>query len=95
MLVSLIALGLFGYALISKATGGAALPGWASLLAVTAFLGGIQLLTLGTVGLYVGRIYEEVKARPLYLVRETCGIEAAEPSAQSVLFTGRSGWRSP
>jgi glycosyltransferase involved in cell wall biosynthesis len=95
MLVSLIALALFGYALISKATGGAALPGWASLLAVTAFLGGIQLLTLGTVGLYVGRIYEEVKARPLYLVRETCGIDATEFPAQNVLFTARSDWRSP
>ena len=79
MLVSLLSLGLFIYALVSKVTGGASLPGWASLLAVTAFLGGIQLLTLGTVGLYVGRIYEEVKARPLYLVRETCGIESPSP----------------
>jgi glycosyltransferase involved in cell wall biosynthesis len=75
--VSLLSLGIFVYALVSKLVGGAQLPGWASLLAVTAFLGGIQLLTLGAVGLYVGRIYEEVKARPLYLVRDECGVEPA------------------
>jgi dolichol-phosphate mannosyltransferase len=93
MLVSLVSLGIFVYALIAKAAGGASLPGWASLLAVTAFLGGIQLLTLGTLGLYVGRIYEEVKRRPLYLVQETCGIEsvpgqpAVEPLATARLRT--------
>jgi glycosyltransferase involved in cell wall biosynthesis len=86
MLVSLISLALFVYALTSKLTGGAALPGWASLLAVTAFLGGIQLLTLGTVGLYVGRIYEEVKQRPLYVVRETCGIEASESLGRNAVL---------
>jgi glycosyltransferase involved in cell wall biosynthesis len=90
MLVSLVSLGLFVYALISKLVGGASLPGWASLLAVTAFLGGIQLLTLGTVGLYVGRIYEEVKARPLYLVRETCGIE--EPITPATGVGRSSAW---
>jgi polyisoprenyl-phosphate glycosyltransferase len=86
LLVSLLSLGIFVYALVSKITGGAALPGWASLLAVTAFLGGIQLLTLGTVGLYVGRIYEEVKARPLYLVREQCGIGGTSTRRQTKSF---------
>lgn len=44
------------------------LPGWTSLMVVLLFLGGIQLTTVGIVGEYVARIYEEVKARPLYLL---------------------------
>lgn len=45
-------------------------PGYASLLVVTLFLGGLQLITLGIIGEYIGRMFEEIKARPLYLVRE-------------------------
>ena len=46
-------------------------PGISSILFVVLLLGGIQLITLGIVGEYVGRIHDEVKGRPLYLVRET------------------------
>jgi polyisoprenyl-phosphate glycosyltransferase len=49
------------------------LPGWTSLMVVVLFLGGIQLVTIGIVGEYVARIYEEVKARPLYLVARRVG----------------------
>lgn len=47
-----------------------AVPGWSTLAASVLFLGGIQLVGVGIVGEYVGRIFEEVKQRPLYLVRE-------------------------
>lgn len=44
------------------------IQGWSSLLIVIVFMGGIQLMTIGIVGEYIGRIYEEVKGRPLYII---------------------------
>jgi hypothetical protein len=43
-------------------------PGWASIVTVVAFLGGVQLGMAGMTGLYIARIYDEVKQRPLYVV---------------------------
>ncbi len=48
-------------------------PGYASLLVTITFLAGVQLIVIGMVGQYVARIYDEVRARPLYLVREARG----------------------
>lgn len=53
------------------------IPGTASIIISILFLGGVQLLCLGILGEYLGRVYENVKARPLWTVRETCGIENA------------------
>ncbi|MBQ7036264.1 MAG: glycosyltransferase family 2 protein [Clostridia bacterium] len=47
--------------------------GWASLLAVQLFFNGVMLIMLGIIGTYIGRIYEESKGRPLYIVREEIG----------------------
>ncbi len=53
--------------------------GWASLFIVVLLMGGVQLLVLGIFGEYIGRIYEESKGRPLYLIAETRGIRASSP----------------
>ena len=50
-------------------------PGWAAQWIGTLFLGGVQLLALGVIGEYVGRIYGQVKERPLYIERERIGFE--------------------
>jgi dolichol-phosphate mannosyltransferase len=47
--------------------------GWTMLMCVVLFLGGTQMLSLGVIGAYIGRIYSETQGRPLYLVREVVG----------------------
>lgn len=54
--------------------------GWASTLAVILFVGGVQLLMLGIIGEYLGRVYDEVRHRPLYVIRSRVGL--AEDSTQ-------------
>ena len=64
------------YALIVRIYTTTWVRGWTSIFTAVLFLGGVQLITLGIVGEYVGRIYAEVKLRPLYVVRERLGFDA-------------------
>ena len=57
---------------------GSYLPGFSSITIAILLLGGIQLIALGIIGEYVGRIYDEVKGRPLYLVRSRLNIPEEE-----------------
>jgi dolichol-phosphate mannosyltransferase len=73
-------------AIVLKLAGG--LPpvsGWASLAVLVSFLAGMQLILLGTVGLYVARAYEQGKHRPLYLVAERHGLDSARLGTDHVL----------
>jgi dolichol-phosphate mannosyltransferase len=56
--------------------------GWTSIFTAVLFLGGVQLITLGIVGEYVGRIYAEVKLRPLYVVRERLGFASVADKSE-------------
>ncbi len=89
-----IALGLgFGLSLLSilgaiaaigiKIAGLFPIPGTATIVVLSAFLGGMQLLILGILGLYIGRIYDEVKGRPLYVVEHETGFDAARQPANA------------
>jgi hypothetical protein len=66
-------------------------PGWASLVVVTSFLGGVQLIVLGVVGEYVGRIYEESKKRPLYIVNRSAGLFESSQPAERVFIWREAG----
>ena len=55
-------------------------PGWTSIIVVLSLLSGVQLVTLGLIGEYIGRIYDEVKGRPLYLLSEKLGFRDGDPS---------------
>lgn len=57
--------------------------GWTALMIAVLFLGGVQLISLGIIGEYIGRIYEEAKGRPLYVVRERVGFDSEPPAACS------------
>lgn len=69
------------YAVAVKILLGTPVQGWASLVAIVVFIGSVQLTVLGVMGQYVGRIYEELKGRPLYIVmeREGFGDERTDP----------------
>jgi len=75
-LVALFALGYAGFIAVQTIIFGNAVPGYASIMVSVLFLGGIQLISLGVLGEYVGRILTETKQRPLYVVRDTIGIES-------------------
>ena len=61
------------YLILRTLIRGVDLPGYASLMVAVLFMGGVQLISLGVIGEYLGRVYEEVKGRPLYFVREFYG----------------------
>ncbi len=68
------AAGVIIYVLVSKGTGNA-IPGWSSLMIVTTVLMGVQLFSMGILGEYIARTYEEARKRPIYLVSEKINVE--------------------
>ena len=84
---ALIALGALGYGLwilVEHYLSGHPVPGWATLVTSVMFFSGVQLLSIGILGEYVGRIFEEVKQRPVYLIGSEAGrgaLVAPEPKA--------------
>ena len=74
-LVALFALGFAAFLAIDTMMFGNPVPGYASIMVSVLFLGGIQLISLGILGEYVGRILTETKQRPLYVIRDSVGVD--------------------
>ena len=68
LIMGLISMALLGHVLYEKFVDEDIVPGWATTMVSILFLGGIQLVGIGILGEYIGRIFEEIKHRPLYLV---------------------------
>lgn len=68
--VSTISFLLIIFGLYAKLVLKIQIVGWASMFVIVLFIGGIQLIILGIIGEYIGRIYEETKQRPLYVIKE-------------------------
>lgn len=87
LILSAIALGYGGWVVVDYFVSGIAVPGYATIVVGMMFFSGIQLLSIGVLAEYVGRIYEEVKQRPPYLIslREGHGLAAAVPATGAEL----------
>ena len=72
-IVALLALVYGTWIVVKTLVFGVDVPGFASLLTAVLFLGGVQLLGIGVLGAYLGRVYDETKARPIYVVRRRYG----------------------
>lgn len=81
VIVSLIAFMYMIWIITKTLMLGDPVPGYPTLLVAVLFFAGVQLIFLGVIGEYLGRVYEEVKARPLFLVREELGVTAERPPA--------------
>ncbi|OQW81993.1 MAG: glycosyltransferase [Proteobacteria bacterium ST_bin15] len=83
--VSMLALLLALYFVAETLIWGVAVPGFPSLIVSVMFFAGVQLITLGVLGEYIGRIFVEVKRRPLYIVAEEIGqVSTASPLSDQV-----------
>ena len=81
LLVAAFALLFGGQLVVRTLLFGNPVPGYPSLMAVVLFLGGVQLMTLGVIGEYLGRIFNETKRRPLYLVERHRSARPPQPDA--------------
>jgi len=78
MLVASISMMYACYVLFETIFLGRLTPGWPTLIITVLLLGGVQLISLGVIGEYIGKIYLETKQRPLYIIQETLGFHEAK-----------------
>lgn len=76
--ISLLSFVYAMYLIVRTLVSGVDVPGYASIMVAVLFMGGIQLISMGILGEYIGRIYRETKQRPIYLVDEVAGLAAVE-----------------
>jgi len=91
LLVALCSVGYALYVFIWRFFAKEAVPGFAALAVGLFFLGGVQLMSIGILGEYIGRIHNEVKGRPLFIVRERFGFaDHPHPSANEAASMERT-----
>jgi glycosyltransferase involved in cell wall biosynthesis len=76
------------YAVVQKLIGNT-VSGWASIMLSIWFIGGIQLISLGLIGEYIGKIYKEVKRRPLYIIETDLGAQVEQGRIAEAQYGGR------
>jgi dolichol-phosphate mannosyltransferase len=80
----------FVYALYRALVAHATVPGWTSLVFLQIFFSGATLLSIGLMGEYLARVYDESKRRPLYIVRDAVNLQVAgEPAARTIVVSPR------
>jgi polyisoprenyl-phosphate glycosyltransferase len=84
LLIGFLAFAYAALVIVKTAIFGIDVPGYASTLVVVLLLGGLNLLSLGIMGEYIGRMSQEVRNRPLYVVRETVGLAGDGKSAKQI-----------
>jgi len=76
MVIAVLSFAFGAWLVVGKLAGrGTDMPGWVSLLVTVLMLSGVQLISVGILGQYLLRVYDEVKQRPMYIVRRTVGFE--------------------
>jgi polyisoprenyl-phosphate glycosyltransferase len=78
--ISMVSLAYAAWAIYAKYVLHDAVQGWTALVVLVSFLASVQLLMIGVLGEYIGRIYEEVKRRPLYVVRDEINTQVDDAS---------------
>ena len=93
-LISVLAIAAAAYFAVRTLLFGVDVAGYPSLIVSITFLGGVQLMSLGIIGEYIGRIFAEVKRRPIYVVAERIG-DAAEASQPEIIRDERRAAARP
>ena len=75
ILTVILSLGGIIYAFVARLLTDGWVSGWTTLIITMLFIGGVQLISIGVLGQYIGRIFEEAKHRPLYVIESTLNIE--------------------
>ncbi|MDR1140317.1 MAG: glycosyltransferase family 2 protein [Planctomycetaceae bacterium] len=88
--VALMSLLYAGYISLEVLLTGSNTPGWPTLIIAILFLGGVQIMSIGVVGEYVGRIYTETKKRPLFVIQEKCGLDTKDTENYAENFLNRN-----
>ena len=90
LLISVVSFFYAAYVVIRTLILGVDVPGYSSLIVIILFMGGVQLMVMGLLGEYIGRIYREVKNRPIYVVENTLGFDSVPCPSGIAQVAGKS-----